>query len=215
MRRRKRPVPGIVMTAAIAALVVGALGLLCGTCGAIDTALMASPPAGNAEMKNYLQREAPAWIPICGVRALFLLILSVVAIAAGAGLLYRQAWARWLAVTYGVVSIPLHLIHGVYGAAVYMPAMERYMTVQMKGGPGFSTGFRGGFLIAFLPPLILWLSVSIFLIIAMLSPPAARAFADGEPRRRRRDEYDDDDYDDEEDDYDRPRRRRRRDDDYE
>jgi len=209
MRRVTRVTSPLLASTGIAALAVGVLGLLCGTCGVLDTAMLIGGPA-TGDVRYYLQREAPAWIPIVTVRSVGLLVLSAAALAAGLGLLGRQQWARWLALGYAALSIPLHLIHGVYGVVVYMPAMERFMMAQATRGPGFSSSFRAGFLIGFAPPLIIWLSVSVFLLVAMLSPQAARALEPKRKRKRRRIEDDEDfgEYDD------RPRRRRRAYDDY-
>ncbi len=213
MPRRKRPMSPLLVTAGIACFVAGALGLLCGTCGAVDSATLLVNTGGNRDLKQFLQREAPAWVALITIRAFLLLALSITAITAGVGLTFRHRWARWVALGYGLVSVPLHLVHGIYGVAVYMPAMERYMTLQLKNaGPGSVTGFRGGFLATFLTPIIIWLVVSVFLIVTMLSPPTAQALA---PRRPRKEELRDEDEEvfGDDDDYDRPRRRRRREDD--
>jgi len=194
-------------------MVVGVLGLICGLCGALDTAMIvAGPKAPGQDLQAYLNREAPAWIPIASARAIILFLLSCLVLVAGVGLFQRQSWARWMAVAYAAIGIPMHLIYGIYGIAVYMPAMERFVTNTQPGAktPGFSNGFTVGFLITFAPPLVIWLAGSIFLLIAMLSPPGAAAFRSRERRRRYEDDDElGDDYDD------RPRRRRRDDDDYE
>jgi len=205
MRRVTRVTSPLLASTGIAALIVGVLGLLCGTCGVLDTAMLVGGP-GNGDVRYYLEREVPAWIPIMTVRSVGLLLLSTVALAAGLGLLGRQQWARWLALGYAGLSIPLHLIHGVYGVAVYMPAMQRFMMAQSPRGPGFASSFRTGFLIGFAPPLAIWLSVSVFLLVAMLTPQAARAL---EPKRKKKRRSEEEDFDDD----DRPRRRRL-DDDY-
>jgi hypothetical protein len=203
MRRVTRVTSPLLASTGIAALAVGVLGLLCGTCGVLDTAMMVGGP-GNADMRYHVEREAPAWIPIMTVRSVGLLLLSVVALVAGLGLLGRQPWARWAALGYAGLSIPLHLLHGVYGVAVYMPAMQRFMMAQAARGPGFASSFRTGFLIGFAPPLAIWLSVSVFLLVAMLTPQVARAL---EPKRKKkRRHFEEDVFDG---DGDRPRRRRR------
>jgi hypothetical protein len=214
--RRKRPKSALLITAGTICIVVGVLGLICGLCGAVDTAMIvAGPKSAGVDMQAFLKREAPAWIPIVAARAVVLFLLSCLILPAGIGLLYRQPWARWAAIAYALIGIPLHLVHGGYGLAVYMPAMENFLNMTSRPPPGqgaaFSTGFKVGFLATFLTPIILWMAASVFLLFAMLTPQASKALAPTEPRRRRYE--DDEDFDDDHDD--RPRRRRSRDDDYE
>lgn len=201
-RKRKS---ALLTAAGVVCIIIGSLGLICGLCGAADTAMIvAGPTGGPVDMKAYLKREAPAWLAIAGIRAGALFLLSCLLLVAAVGMFQRQIWARWLAIGYALISLPLHLVHGIYGFAVYMPAMERFMMSANPGAkaPGFSSGFTIGFTATFLPPLIMWIAASVFLLIAMLSPQGGQAFAAPEPRRR--------EYDDElDDDYDRPRRRRR------
>lgn len=192
-RLRKRPKSVLLVSMGIVAILAGSLGLLCGCCGAVDSASLFVGTPESREIRAYLDTQAPAWVVLVTVRAIGVLLLSLLALVAGIGLVMRQSWARWMAVLFSIFSIPLHLIFAIYGLGAYMPAMERYFAMKSGAGPGFSTGFRAGFMATFLPPVVICLAASVTLILGLMNSHASAALAPVNDEPRHRDDFDDDD----------------------
>lgn len=233
MPRTRRPT--IILVMAILNMVMGGITLLCGLCAAGGNALLAAmatsaPGAvGNPvqDMTTFLNKEVPGWQAVEIGRGILLILFAIVLVVSGIGLLKMQKWARWLSVSYAVVSLLFTLGYTVFELGLVLPATEKYQKQQeqlnksVAPPPGFQAGQRVGSMVGIVIASGVSIAFAIALAIVMFLPDVAAAFAGKNQKRHRRD-YGEDDYeeDDERDpededwDDDYPRRRRRRRPDY-
>ena len=221
-RRLRRPPqrPGAVMTMAVVNFIIGGLGLLCGCAASLDPIMgwTAKGGGGNnaAAMLQFLDKEAPGYLAVQAVRAVMILILSIMLIVASIGLLKLQRWSRIMCLGYAVVAFLLHLFYVIYQVAVVFQAQDKWFKkVGMPGGN--NAAFSGGRYVGVGLILVLFCGHALALLIVLLLPAVAAAFAP--PRRSREEEELDEDLDDDfdsdrdddyDDDYDADNRRYRR-----
>ncbi|HLW64590.1 MAG TPA: hypothetical protein VKS79_04670 [Gemmataceae bacterium] len=196
-RRRRRPPrrPGAITTMAVLSFIVGGLGLLC-TCGAAsDPLLSLASPAGakdpGREAIDFMKKEVPGYLAIQSTRAISILVLSIAVVVVGAGLLKMQPWGRWLAILYGVVAFLAHLIYLIFQVAVIFPAQDKFF-LQAGGIPGNAAAFHTSRLATVGLVFVIFCGHALSLLIVMLLPAIAAAFA---PRRSRDEEELDEDMD--------------------
>ena len=219
---KKRPTGVTVF--AILNLVFGGLGLVGGLCGigfqianqAVHSmqAKNQPPAAGPApvnpmDVQNRLTEKIPYYRAVEVGGAVVHLILSGIMVFAGIALLRMSAVGRWTCIGYGLLRIPIALAEAVWTILVVSPVVQEVMTEAMKEAakgakgaempPGFG-GIMGGVVSVFtgLGALIV-VSYSAAMLIYMLMPSTAKAFAapapvEGAEPAAAGQEYDDPDF---------------------
>jgi hypothetical protein len=214
----RRDRPQAISAMAIINIIFGALSILCGSCGAFAQLMLTSMaktpgPGGGpnpvAQLMTALNRDCPGYQLVEGGRAVLVIVLGVVLVAAAVGLLMMQSWARWVTLAYVVLAIPLHLGYLGYEIGVVLPVTERFQA-GMQLGPGTvktpqQQGRQAGAVMGVVGAAGISVIHAVANGIVMLLPAVGAAFA---PRRRRRRDHDDDENEDDE--YDNQYRRRRR-----
>jgi hypothetical protein len=156
-----------------------------------------NPVAGQLK---YLDNTVPSWRIVETGKPIVHMLISILAIAAGVGLLFRKKWARWLTVAVAVMTIPLHVSYVIYDLTILLPAQEAYTASIAKAPgafappPGFSTGQKIGIIAAG----SFWTIVALVMLVCMVLPATSEALEPPKARRRPRefdDETDDDDFD--------------------
>jgi uncharacterized membrane protein (DUF2068 family) len=194
--------PTVVSILAIANIVLGGLGLLCGLGGMASAALhsLASHSPGMPSLHDPVQavqvqliRQFPNLYWIEGAVSASMCVLAVVLIVAGVGLLYVQAWARWLAIGYGLVTLLVQVSYAVYKLGLVLPASEHFLqnALRQPGSsypPGFLTGFRVGFMGVLAVQLLFFVGHVALLLIVLSLPSVAAAFAGRRARRFRKED---------------------------
>jgi hypothetical protein len=247
---RKPDRPAALTVAAVFLFIYGGLGLCCNGLGVVGAAASAagSPMFGaraqgsktttvngqttttSFDSDAELEKHAPGYKIVAGVRASIGLLLALAALGAGVGVLRMRGWGRYTALAWAALYILAGLVGLVYEVAVLIPANEKVMEAMVAtGAPGSQqvASVARPFLYANAVIILVCLVFPVVSFFLLNGAAARRAFAgfapsdrdepedyhDRRPSRRR------DDYDVEED-YDRPRRgedeeeERRRDDRY-
>jgi hypothetical protein len=250
---RKPDRPAALTVAAVFLFIYGGLGLCCNGLGVVGAAASAAgSPMFRAQgsktttvngqttttsfdTEAEMEKHAPGYKVVAGVRASIGLLLALAALGAGVGVLQMRAWGRYTALAWAALYILAGLVGLVYEVAVLIPANEKVMEAMV------ATGAPGSQQVASVARPFIYLNAVIILVCLifpavsffLLNGAAARRAFAGLPRRDR-DEPEDyhdrrpsrrrDDDDDFEEGYDRPRRgedeedeerrRRRRDDRY-
>jgi hypothetical protein len=194
---RERPTSVLVM--AILNLIFGGLGLVCICCGAaglLGFSALAGAAPGMPDIIGAIKKEIPSYVAVVSTELVLSFILTCALVASGVGLLSMQSWARWTAVAWAVLVIPLNIAETAYQLVVVQPAMERVNRELLSKTPGArptnppasnpvmenaTTFCSGGLNIVY----------AIALLIVMFLPDVSAAFA-GRGRRRKRVEDEDD-----------------------
>jgi hypothetical protein len=162
---------------------------------------LVSPPGAKDPARqaiDFMQKEVPGFLAIQSVRAISVLILSIIVLVVGIGLLKLQPWGRWLALIYGAVAFLAHLIYIVFQVAVIFPAQDKFFLQVAGGFPGGNGGaFHLGRYASVGFILIVFCGHALALLIVMLLPSVAALFALPPSREER--ELDDDSFDEDED----------------
>jgi len=179
--KRQRPVAVLVI--AILNFVVGAISLVCGTCGAALNSVVASIsiPSGAVEpMPTYLGRVVPGWPAVEVGRGVALFVLGLVLIIAAIGLLLMHGWGRWLSVGYAVLSIVLHSGYLTYELGFVMPAIAQWqqkVAQQPEGPPPTQTQMnQAGAKVGVILAGVMYLLHATALLIVLFLPHVGAAF---------------------------------------
>lgn len=213
---------------AILHLIGGGLGLITTFCAGGWLVLVTTIPAGPnragrtpepPEIHAYLRANAPGYLGFQFGTMLLGLAFAVLLLAAGVGLLNRQAWARWATIVWAALSILVKLLSALYLFLVIHPAMTAQMAISGRVRPDDQAGDVIGMMMLFFVdpcsglPFVIY---PIAALIVMLLPGVAASFDHADDRRGRDDEDDEDrgrrrweDEDDEDDDSGRRRGRDR------
>jgi hypothetical protein len=212
--------PSSVLVLAVFHFILGGLGIL-QSFVAIGVTLLAStmnkapaaaagPLAGGqapisaAAQYQYLDAHLPYWKEADIGFGVLYLVISVLMIAAGAGLVLMKPWGRLLSLVYGVSSILTQTVRMIYLFAIFLPVMLAFYDTMLRSGagggppPGVVAGMKFGVVIGMCVAFLGYI-YPILVLILLLRPSVAAAFR-GEPTGREDfgDRYDrggrDDDY---------------------
>jgi hypothetical protein len=209
MPRKK---PAAVVVIAILQIVFGSLGLCAGLYGlsGIQERLNASmyqnnnmaaanakgaQPFNPADMQKQIETKIPHYNEMQKASSGATTVLALMMIVSGIGLLMMQAWARVLAIVYAILSILVTIGSVIYSAAVVLPAMSAIMQDMMnqvakQAGPGaggppaaaMGQVMQGAMIIGVVLNALV-IVYPILVLVIMLLPSVAAAFA-GRPVRR-------------------------------
>ncbi len=189
--------PTVVLVLAILHLIGGGFGLivvLCSGVGLLTLGAMSggaggaggqAPPGSSVHMQMYLAQNAAGYMPEQIVYMVLGLILAMLLLMCGVGLLMMQPWARYLSFVYAALSIFRAVGNIAYTLFVLWPVTDKYIETHLApnmppgAGVGGKMGFFGG--VAFQVAFILY---PILVVVLLLIPSVAQAFARGRALRR-------------------------------
>ena len=186
--KKKRPT-GVTIFA-ILNIVFGALGLIGGMCGIANQlarpmlqnmqAQAAGPgKAAPPDVQRLLEDKIPYYGALERTQLAVGLVASAVLLVAGIALLRMSAAGRWVCIAYGLVRIPLAIAEGVWSILVLGPVMDDVMK-EATAGVELPSGFGNSLTIVLTGvSVVLAVGYSLAMLIYMLLPGTARAFAAG------------------------------------
>jgi hypothetical protein len=174
-----------VLVIAILHLVGGSLGVLGVACTAGLQGIQASqsPRAAQApeqRIEEYIERSVPGYQFLKWGSIAFSLLLSLMMIVAGLGLIWMQPWARYLSLTYAVLSILWHIFDAVTALGFILPATTEFLDREMAHLPGQAPGFSAGMKVGMYFGALFsaaFIAYPIVVLCLLLRPSIARAFS--------------------------------------
>jgi hypothetical protein len=124
-------------------------------------------------------RRVPSYAPEQIASALPGIFLSFLMIVSGAGLLFMQSWARWLAFGYAALSVFRSVIDLGYRLVFVYPAIQAIADKLNASGSTLTTEMAKSFMFGFLSVTILQFALVVyplFLVIVLMIQPVQRAF---------------------------------------
>lgn len=201
--------PTAVVVIAILHFVFGGLGIIGGLCTGGSQALRSFGVSGSlqgqngaADYETVIEQKAPSYRIVKPASVAGDLLISVLMIVSGFGLLEMRPWGQTLSILYAVLSILLKIGSSIYAFVVMVPIADELFNTVFKqqmpaGGPPPPPGMADFF--GVMGKVAAWAGVvwplltmiyPIIVLIIMLRPSVAAAFAGRRAAPEDHDDYD-------------------------
>ena len=201
----RRPAPAALTVIAVFNLIFGALALVCGClAGGFYAQLLgadgSSPRGGSRapgrDLLTFLNKEIPGYSTLEIGRIGLLFLLGGLLLAAGAGLLARRPWARWLSIGCAVTMIFLQIGNIFFQTTLVAPAVQEWLSSR---GARTSASDQTATYLGMFGGAALFFLHAVALLAFMFDRRVAAALDGGASRRERDRPYPRPDREDEED----------------